>query len=337
VALFQKEFSRIAPDIATQVLSEYDVTAYGKAKGFPKTDVRSNIDEIFGPRTERYKALLDANFRSRPETGGLPSSLRKLPPITLPKPSPTPTEAKKADVIPPAKTDLNIASFLNQALQYLRPSDVESLDPNQLIGEMYALSQNQVEPVYAQKYIPELSTPVDISLQDILNENQAAYNATQRLVGYNPEALASLNAQKYAANQKILGEETRLNIIERRRVADENRNLLNQAKLQNLQILERQADKQAMALSKTKATTQAALNSIASKYAQNKLDNRTLAVYENMYNYRYDPNFRLQNMQMAQFNIPTVGSTTQTKTAKGGKSVKKLNLNSSVVKALKNI
>ena len=337
VALFQKEFSRIAPDIATQVLSEYDVTAYGKAKGFPKTDVRSNIDEIFGPRTERYKALLDANFRSRPETGGLPSSLRKLPPITLPKPSPTPTEAKKADVIPPVKTDLNIASFLNQALQYLRPSDIESLDPNQLIGEMYALSQNQVEPVYAQKYIPELSTPVDISLQDILNENQAAYNATQRLVGYNPSALASLNAQKYAANQRVLGEQFRLNQAEKQRVYSENRNLLNQAKLQNLQILERQADKQATALSKTKATTQAALNSIASKYAQNKLDNRTLAVYENMYNYRYDPNFRLQNMQMAQFNIPTVGSTTQTKTAKGGKSVKKLNLNSSVVKALKNI
>ena len=334
VALFQKEFSRIAPDIATQVLSEYDVTAYGKAKGFPKTDVRSNIDEIFGPRTERYKALLD---RSVGGTPGLPRT--KLPDLgyTLPKPSPTPTEAKKADVIPPAKTDLNIASFLNQALQYLRPSDVESLDPNQLIGEMYALSQNQVEPVYAQKYIPELSTPVDISLQDILNENQAAYNATQRLVGYNPEALASLNAQKYAANQRVLGEQFRLNQAEKQRVYGENRNLLNQAKLQNLQILERQADKQAMALSKTKATTQAALNSIASKYAQNKLDNRTLAVYENMYNYRYDPNFRLQNMQMAQFNIPTVGSTTQTKTAKGGKSVKKLNLNSSVVKALKNI
>jgi hypothetical protein len=108
-----------------------------------------------------------------------------------------------------------------------------------------------------------------------------------------------------------------------------------------LQILDTQAQRQAQALSNTKATTQAALNSIASKYAQNKLENRTLAVYENMYNYRYDPNFRLQNMQLAQFNIPTVGSTTastsDTKKAKGGKTVKKNNLNSSIVKALKNI
>jgi hypothetical protein len=135
----------------------------------------------------------------------------------------------------------------------------------------------------------------------------------------------------------VLGEQFRLNQAEKQRVYEQNRNLLNQAELQNLQILERQADKQAMALSKTKATTQAALSSIASKYAQNKLENRTLAVYENMYNYRYDPSFRLQNMQLAQFNVPTVGMTTPTKAAKNGKSVKKTSLNSAVAKAFKNL
>ena len=259
---------------------------------------------------------------------------------TLPTPSATPSQVKRpAMTADSSKT--NLLPFLSQALQQLRPSDVEPLSSNQLLGEMYALSQNQVEPVPAQKFIPELGVPMDISLQDILNENQAAYNATQRLVGYNPAALASLNAQKYAANQRVLGEQFRLNQAEKQRVYSENRNLLNQAKLQNLQILDTQAQRQAQALSNTKATTQAALNSIASKYAQNKLENRTLAVYENMYNYRYDPNFRLQNMQLAQFNIPTVGSTTastsDTKKAKGGKTVKKNNLNSSIVKALKNI
>jgi hypothetical protein len=258
---------------------------------------------------------------------------------TLPTPSATPSQVKRPTLPTPSKT--NILPFLSQALQQLRPSDVEPLSSNQLLGEMFALSQNQVEPVPAQKFIPELGVPMDISLQDILNENQAAYNATQRLVGYNPAALASLNAQKYAANQKVLGEQFRLNQAEKQRVYGENRNLLNQAKLQNLQILDTQAQRQAQALSNTKATTQAALNSIASKYAQNKLENRTLAVYENMYNYRYDPNFRLQNMQLAQFNIPTVGSTTastsDTKKAKGGKTVKKNNLNSTIVKALKNI
>ena len=171
---------------------------------------------------------------------------------------------------------------------------------------MYALSQNQVEPVYAQKFIPELGVPYDISLQDILNANQADYNAAQRMAGYNPAALSSLNAQKYAANQKVLGEQFRLNQAEKDKVYSENRNLLNQAKLQNLQILERQADKQAQALSKTKATTQEALNSISSKYAQNRAANRELAVYENMYNYRFTPKFRAINLNPpAQFNLPS--------------------------------
>jgi hypothetical protein len=288
------------------------------------------VDERLGAGWEGVGELI------KPRTGGLPRTLRTLPPTVLPTPSATPTQARRA-TMPTAPTAPNLMPYLNQALQFLRPSDVESLDANQLVGEMFALSQNQVEPVWAQKFTPELSTPMDISLQDILNENQAAYNATQRLVGYNPSALASLNAQKYAANQRVLGEQFRLNQAEKQRVYEQNRNLLNQAELQNLQILERQADKQAMALSKTKATTQAALSSIASKYAQNKLENRTLAVYENMYNYRYDPSFRLQNMQLAQFNVPTVGMTTPTKAAKNGKSVKKTSLNSAVAKAFKNL
>ncbi len=239
----------------------------------------------------------------RPKTGGLPRTLKTIPPLDLPKPSATPTKANVAPVIPPNR-GLSALSYLNQILPYLRPSDAERLDANQLLGEMYALSQNQVEPVPAQKFTPELGVPMDISLQDILNANQADYNATQRLVGYNPAALASLNAQKYAANQKVLGEQFRLNQAEKQRVYSENRNLLNQAKLQNLQILDTQAQRQAQALSNTKATTQAALNSIAAKYAQNKLENRTLAVYENMYNYRFDPRFRAVNMNpLQEFNM----------------------------------
>ena len=236
-------------------------------------------------------------------------------------------------VTPPVKKDNSalINSLLGQAMQYLRPSDVEALDPNQLIGEMFALANNQVEAVQAQKFAPELGIPYDISLQDILNENQADYNATQRLVGYNPAALSQLNAQKYKANQRVLAEQFRLNQAQKDKVYGENRNILNRAKLQNLDILDQQYVRQAQALSNTKATTQAALNSIASKYAQNKLDNRTLATYENLYNYRYDPRFRAQNYQLAQFTIPTVAPTT----AKSGGKIKERN--SHIVKALKNL
>ena len=194
-------------------------------------------------------------------------------------------------------------TIANQILPYVRPTDAEGLDPRQLAGEMLALATNQVEPVQAQTIQPQLAAPYDISLQDIINENEADYRAAQRMMGYNPAALAALNAQKYGANQKVLGEQFRLNQAMRDKVFAENRNLLNQSNLQNLGILDQQYGRQQEALSKTKATTQAALNSISSKYLQNQAENRTLQTYENLYNYRFDPRFRAMNMNpLAQFN-----------------------------------
>jgi len=194
-------------------------------------------------------------------------------------------------------------TYANQLINYLRPSDQEALDMEQLYPEMYAMSSNQLEPVPAQGYQPELSVPYDISFQDQLNANQADYRAAQRMVGYNPAAQANLNAQKYQANQQVLGNQFRANQEMRDKAYGENRNILNQAKLTNLGIFDKQYERQAQALSNTKATTQAALNSIADKYAKNKLENRTLGVMENMYNYRFDENGRVVNMNpLAQLN-----------------------------------
>jgi hypothetical protein len=75
--------------------------------------------------------------------------------------------------------------------------------------------------------------------------------------------------------------------------------------LKNLDIYDRQYGRQEQAKSNTKATAQAALNSIADKYAKNALENRTLGTYENLYNYRYDASGRAVNMNpLAQYNIP---------------------------------
>jgi len=104
-------------------------------------------------------------------------------------------------------------TLANQIIPYLRPSNAQPLDPRQLAGEMLALATNQVEPVQVQTIQPQLNVPFDISLQEIINENEADYRATQRMVGYNPAALAALNAEKYAANQKVLGEQFKLNQV----------------------------------------------------------------------------------------------------------------------------
>jgi hypothetical protein len=183
---------------------------------------------------------------------------------------------------------------LDRILPYFRPSDVERLDPRQLLGEMMALTDKE-EPVQAQKYHPELGTPYGISLQDQKNEVIAQARAAQRMAGNNPAAQAMIASQASQALNKIQAEEFRLNQAMRDKVYGENRAMLNDAQLKNLAILDQQYERQATAKSKTKALWREALMSISDKYMKNQLNNRTLAAYENLYNYRFDPRFRAQN------------------------------------------
>ena len=279
-----------------------------------------------------------------------------------------------------------LVDVIGQVLPYVRPTDQEQLDPTQLMGEMYAMATNQLEPVQAQTLQPQLSVPYDISLQDILNENRASLRSQQRLVGYNPALQSQLGAQEYAANQRVLGEQFRMNQAMKNQIYKENRDKLDQFGLKNLEILDRQYVRQAEAKSKTKAVGQAVVNSISDKMAKNQLENRTLATMENLYNYRFDPRFRAINMN-APFQpvIPTIAGTSSQRVpvldqngnilyyeqkvgdqstavvsspattpgtpqtflkksnkeeiegARKGTSIKKKNLNSSIVKALKNI
>ena len=259
----------------------------------------------------------------------------------------TPEKTKKEKLSNKSDWWEKASLFANAALPYLRPSDQEALDAAQLYPEMYAMATNQLEPVQANFYRPELGVPYDISLQDQLNATQADYRAAQRMMGYNPAAQANLNAQKYQANQQVLGEQFRANQAMKDKAYGENRNILNDAKLKNLAIADQQYTRQAEALSNTKATTQAALNSIADKYAKNKLENRTLGVMENMYNYRFDDKGRAINMNplvnfkemIANANpeeLEMYKSTLEGKTSKEKDKTKSAK-NGSIVKSYKNL
>lgn len=198
----------------------------------------------------------------------------------------------------------DLTTLTNLVLPYIRPSNQSPLDPNQLSGEMFALATNQLEPVQSQQYTPLLQGTSDISLQDQLNANQADFNAIQRQTGYNPAAQAALAAQKYAANSNVLGEQFRYNQAQKQATYNKNRDILNDATLKNLSILDTQYQRQAQAKSNTKTTALTALNSISDKMAKNKLENRTLGVYENLYNYRYDNKGRAWNINpLAMFNV----------------------------------
>lgn len=215
-------------------------------------------------------------------------------PPNMPPPAPDATPKEKFDWM----------TVVNSVLPYLRPTNQQPLDPNQLSGEMFALSTNQLEPVQAQLYQPLLESVSNISLQDQLNANQSDFNALTKLTAQNPAAQSVLAAQKYSANSAILGEEFRLNQDRQMGAFNRNRATLNDATLKNLAILDQQYVRQSQAKSNTKATAQAALSSISEKMARNKLENKTLSIYENLYNYRYDNKGRAYNVNpFAQFIV----------------------------------
>jgi hypothetical protein len=201
-----------------------------------------------------------------------------------------------------------VVSGLESALPYLRPSNQRPMDPQALTGEMFALATNQLEPVQAQKFVPYLTQGIQVSLQDQMNEVTAQSRAAERLARGNPEALAMIAAQAYDAKNKIKGEEFRLNQVEKQRVAETNRQVLNEANKMNLGIMDQQYVRQQTAKSKTKEQAITALNSISDKILKNKLENRELAIYENLYGFRFGPNGQAYNTNLTTFNTPTVGT-----------------------------
>jgi type II secretory pathway pseudopilin PulG len=184
-------------------------------------------------------------------------------------------------------TGLNAVSSV---LPFVRPSNQSPLDSSQLAGEYYALSQNAEEPVFAQSYNPLLTQATSVSLQDQLNEITSQSRAAERMAQGNPAALAMIASQAQEAKNKVLGEQFRMNQSESQRVMEANRQAMNEANRFNIGLYDQQQQRQAQAKSATKQQNIAALNSISDKIAKNKLENKQMAIAENLYNYRFTPN-----------------------------------------------
>jgi hypothetical protein len=241
-----------------------------------------------------------------------------------------------------SKTDY-LKTAYNELLPYIRPTNQMPLDPSQLMGEMYALSTNPLQAVQAQSYQPLLETrAAKMSAQAILNQNQADFNAIARQLGNNPAALSSLAAQKQKADQQAIAQIEAANLQQEAATNARNIATLNDKTLKNLAIYDTQYQRQTAAKSATKATAQAALNSIASKIGQNKLENLTSAVMQNMYNYRFGPKGRIYNVNpLAEFTIPDItkldAETIKAIEKQTGKKVTKEARNGAIVKAIKNL
>lgn len=170
------------------------------------------------------------------------------------------------------------------------PTNARPLDARQILPEIASFATNRVEPVALQKYTPQLYVPYQMSFQDRLNENQDSFNALTRQLTGNPSALSSIGAQKYSADNAVRAEEFRTNQGIQADTINKNITLNNQAQLTNLQLADTQYVRQAEARSKTRELNNIILNSVTSKYLQNDLNNNRLKLYENLYDYRFNPN-----------------------------------------------
>jgi hypothetical protein len=259
----------------------------------PKTKSNPQGLPIFG---DQYLSFtVDESKKSEPD------ETKEVSTAVVDEPGETP--------MPEEKAKFPWQAIGNAILPYIRPTDQQGLDMAQLYPEMFAMATNQVEPVPAQSYQPELIVPYDISLQAQRNAVTSGQRALERQVGYNPAAQANLAPAAYNAINEINEKEFIANQGLKNQVYTGNVNTMNEAKKINLAIFADQWAKQSQALSNTKATTQAALNSIADKYAKNKLENRKLSIYENMYNYRFGKSGRAQNYNPLQFFDTSAGGS----------------------------
>jgi hypothetical protein len=273
-------------------VKNYQMAFNARAKALGSS-ANINVDGDFGDQT--VTARIDESRKTEPaQTEEVLTAT-----VAGPDNTPAPEEKPKYPWMP----------LVNQALRFFTPTDQSELDAQQIYPEMYAMASNQVEPVPAQSYQPDLIVPYDISLQAQRNSVMSAIKNRERQLGYNPAAQANMAPAEYNAINEINEKEFMANQGLKNQVYTGNVNTMNEAKKINLGIFADQWAKQSQARSNTKATTQAALNSIADKYAKNKLENRKLSIYENMYNYRFGKSGRAQNWNGLQFFDTTVGGS----------------------------
>jgi len=282
----QQKFHEYFPDVAKEIiLGNPEITGKARKMGYKniadlsKADrniiLNTNVDEYMGPRTEQYMAALARLERPR-------SADLTAPTVTSDKKDDVKTEENKFEIIKNKKNP-----WINLGYQTLkgildRPYE-EELSPDQLMGEYYAMSANQVEPVQATPYSPQLRVPYDISLQDQINQITSDQRATQKMMGYNPAAQAMVASQAYDAKSKVLADQFRANQAMKDQVYSGNIATLNDAELKNLAIYDQQYTRQEQAKSNTKAIAQAALSSIGDKLAKHKADVREYNVYKTLF------------------------------------------------------
>jgi hypothetical protein len=223
----------------------------------------------------------------------IPAPDEKLP-LTLSPFVNVPQDTVPTGNTPPSKPLGNLDIPNRKRLPSL--ADQNKLSFGQIAPELLMLATERRQFVPGQRYTPQLYTPYQVSFQDQLNQNQATFSDVARRTGNNPSALGALAAQKYNADSQVISNEFRTNQEISNQITNQNTSLLNQAELTNLELQDRQFVRQTQANANTRSNVFGAINSISNKFSQNKAENNTMRLYENMFNFRPDEDLQLDYM-----------------------------------------
>lgn len=182
-------------------------------------------------------------------------------------------------------------------------ADMNKLRLTDFLSEIPAIF-DRADYVQGQKYEPQLYQPFQVSFQDRINQNNSTFRAISQQVPNNPAALSVLAGQKYNVDNQVLGEEFRTNQQIANEVTNKNTGLLNDAMLKNLELQDLQYARQEQAKAITQSRREQGLASISSKIAQNRRDNTTIRLSENLFDYRPDSQGVMEYQgPAAQFNF----------------------------------
>lgn len=165
------------------------------------------------------------------------------------------------------------------------------LDIRQITPELLTLATNQRDPVAGFSYQPELKQTFDMSYQLGRNENQSALNQATKIAAEtgNMDSIYQIGAQGYKANETYNNAEVQNNAQQKLTVYGQNVDVLNDAKLKNIQLGDTQQDRMAEGIFNQRKELISAVGGWSDKSLKNDLENKTYNAYANLFpDYGFD-------------------------------------------------
>lgn len=283
--------------------------------GTPYSKIPSSIADkkISSLKPDEFRSLLDTITQGEDSKKYNWEGITSLPPTTPNTPDidvsiNPPIEPYKANIVPydPNTSDSNPpvvttdrgtpSTVTGTPLRDIVPSTGRKKPPfrnplafSQIAPEIFTLATERPGFVPGQTYEPNLYQPYQVSFQDRLNQNNASFRAAAQQLPGNAAALSVLAGQKYQADNQVLADEFRTNQAIANDITNKNTELLNDARLRNIQLTDQQFVRQEQARANTRENIRNAMNSVASKLAQNRVETQRYNAYSTLFpQYTFD-------------------------------------------------